>query len=80
MSGSISGTFNYSDIDATMGRSTSSLEKNLQGFTQSMDPSSTADLIRLQNLTQQWTMAVSLQSTTIKMVGDMLKGVVQKVG
>lgn len=80
MSGAIGGSFNYNQINNTMGQATNALEANLRSFSQSMDPSSTADLINLQHLTQQWTMAVNLQSTTIKMVGDTLKGVVQKVG
>jgi hypothetical protein len=31
-------------------------------------------------MSQQWTMAISLQSTTVKMIGDALKGIVQKIG
>jgi type III secretion protein F len=79
MSGSVGGAFNYNQIANTMGNATNGLEANLRSFSQTMDPNSTADLIRLQNLTQQWTMAVDLQSTTIKLVGDTLKGVVQKI-
>lgn len=80
MSG-ISGTsFNYNQIADTMGQTTSSTEASLRSFSQTMDPGSSADMIKLQNLTQQWTMALNLQSTTVKMVGDALKGIVQKVG
>lgn len=72
--------FNYQQVTETMGQSTSTTESNLKSFSANMDPSNSGDMIKLQNLTQQWTMAVSLQSTTIKMIGDALKGIVQKVG
>ena len=81
MSG-VSGTggFNYQQIADSMGQTTSTSEANLRAFSNTMDPSSSSDMIKLQNMTQQWTMAVNLQSTTLKMVGDALKGIVQKVG
>ncbi|MBP0493508.1 EscF/YscF/HrpA family type III secretion system needle major subunit [Pararoseomonas indoligenes] len=77
----ISGTgFNYQQIADTMGQSMSTSEASLRSFSQTMDPGSTEDMIKLQNLTQQWSMATELQSTTLKMVGDALKGIVNKVG
>ena len=79
-SGVARGGFNYDQIANTMGQSTSTSEANLQSFSQTMDQTSAADMLKLQNMTQQWSMAVNLQSTTIKMVGDALKGIVQKTG
>ena len=79
MSG-IQGGFNYNQVANTMGQSTATTEASLKQHSNTMDPGNAADMIKMQNLTQQWTMAVNLQSTTIKMIGDALKGVVQKIG
>jgi type III secretion protein F len=40
----------------------------------------TADLLKMQQQIQQWTMMTSLQSTVVKEVGDALKGIIQKAG
>ncbi|MGB3277458.1 MAG: EscF/YscF/HrpA family type III secretion system needle major subunit [Castellaniella sp.] len=39
---------------------------------------SQADLLMLQQQTQQWTMMIELQSTLIKQISDSLKGIIQK--
>jgi len=39
---------------------------------------SQADLLKLQQETQQWTMMIELQSTLTKQIADSLKGVIQK--
>lgn len=39
---------------------------------------SQADLLMLQQQTQQWTMMIELQSTITKQIADSLKGVIQK--
>ena len=78
MSG-ISG-FNYNQISNTMGQATSTVESELASFSQTMDPGNASDMIKMQGLTQQWSLAISLQSTTMKLISDTLKGVVQKVG
>lgn len=80
MSGVQGGGFNYGQVANSMGQSTSATEASLKQFSNTMDPGNASDMIKMQNLTQQWTMAVNLQSTTIKMIGDALKGVVQKIG
>jgi type III secretion protein F len=72
--------FNYQQVANTLGQGASTKEAELASFSKTMDPGSAADMIKLQNLSQQWTLAVNLQSTTVKMIGDALKGIVQKVG
>jgi type III secretion protein F len=74
------GNFNYGAINDSMGRASSTLERQVERFSQNMDPGSTTDLLKFQSMSQQWTMAISLQSTTVKMIGDALKGIVQKIG
>ncbi|WP_338661839.1 EscF/YscF/HrpA family type III secretion system needle major subunit [Pararoseomonas sp. SCSIO 73927] len=72
--------FNYQQLADTMGQGTATTEASLHAFSQTMDTGSAADMIKLQNMTQQWNMAVDLQSNTIKMIGDSLKGIVSKIG
>jgi type III secretion protein F len=72
--------FNYNQISSTMGQSTSAVENQLSSFSQSMDPGNASDMIKMQQLTQQWSLAINLQSTTMKLISDTLKGVVQKIG
>ena len=72
--------FNYNQINNTMGQSTSAVESALTSFSKTMDPGNASDMIKMQQLTQQWTLALNLQSTTMKLISDTLKGVVQKIG
>lgn len=72
--------FDYQSISDTAGRSAGAYQSQLASFTQTMDPTNTADMVKLQAMTNQWSLAVNLQSTMIKTVGDALKGVVGKIG
>jgi type III secretion apparatus needle protein len=72
--------FNYQQVGNTLGQGAAATETQLAGFMKTMDPGNAADMVKLQNLSQQWTLAINLHSTTVKMIGDALKGIVQKVG
>ena len=72
--------FNYNQISNTMGQATGAVENQLSSFSKSMDPGNASDMIKMQQLTQQWSLAINLQSTTMKLISDTLKGVVQKIG
>jgi type III secretion apparatus needle protein len=72
--------FGYSSIGDTVGRGTAAADANLRSFSATMDPGNTADMIKMQNLTQQWSVAVTLESNLVKTIGDALKGIVQKIG
>ena len=74
------GGFDYKQINDTMGTSITAVEQQLTSFTQTMDPGNASDMIKMQTLTQQWTLAINLQSTMMKAISDTLKGVVQKIG
>lgn len=80
MSGSIGGNLNYAQISNTMGQQTSDVENRMRDFMGRMDPANASDMMQMQMMSQQWTLAVQMQSTTMKMIGDALKGVVQKIG
>ena len=42
------------------------------------DTIDTADMLKLQQVMQQWTMMTQVQSTVVKELGDTLKGIIQK--
>jgi len=65
-------------ISRTVGQAMETRETQLAQFTQTMDPNSTMDLVKMQHMVQQWTMLTQLNSTLIKELGDTLKGVIQK--
>ncbi len=79
MSG-IGGGFNYNNLTGSVGSNTARAEADLRSFSTQMDPGSTADMIKMQSMTQQWSVAVNLESNLIKTIGDALKGIVQKIG
>jgi len=80
MSGINGGNFNYGAVGSTMGQATKAAESSIRDFARTMDTSSSADMIRMQTMTQQWSVAVNLESNLIKTIGDALKSIVQKVG
>ncbi len=73
-------SFNYDVVNSTMGNTLNQLDGDLKSFSATMDPNNAADLIKFQQMTQQWSLAVTTQTTSVKLVGDALRGVMQKVG
>ncbi|MBL6080020.1 hypothetical protein JMJ56_18525 [Belnapia sp. T18] len=74
------GNFDYQSVADTAGRATDNYQNQLNSFTKTMDSTNSADMVKLQAMTNQWSLAINLQSTMIKTIGDALKGVVQKIG
>lgn len=72
--------FSYQSISGSLGQGTAAAESNMRSFSQTMDPNNTSDMIKFQSMTQQWSVAVNLESNIVKTLGDALKGIVQKVG
>ncbi|WP_142848259.1 EscF/YscF/HrpA family type III secretion system needle major subunit [Telmatospirillum sp. J64-1] len=70
----------FDTINQTIGRTMQVRQDELASFTQSMNPESTTDLLRMQQMMQEWTMVTQLQSTMVKEIGDALKGIIQKSG
>ncbi|WP_050596668.1 EscF/YscF/HrpA family type III secretion system needle major subunit [Mesorhizobium ciceri] len=71
--------FNLNAVNSGLGAVTVSAERNLRSFMASMDPNNAADLIKLQSLSQQWSLNLNLQSNMVKLLYDALRGVVQKI-
>ncbi|HLO78027.1 MAG TPA: EscF/YscF/HrpA family type III secretion system needle major subunit [Magnetospirillum sp.] len=68
----------FSQLSNTLGTTVTAKQQELETFIGSMDPTDTSSLIKLQQMQQEWTMLIQLQSTLIKDIGDALKGIVQK--
>lgn len=73
-------SLNFDTVNQTIGRTLEVKQAELRSFTESMDPESTVDLLRMQQMMQEWTMMTQLQSTLVKEIGDALKGIIQKSG
>ena len=79
--GAVSGSgINYDQITDTLGRATSQIESKMDSFMRTMNPSSSTDMVKLQQMMQQWSQASALQTNVLKLLGDSLKNIVQKVG
>lgn len=68
----------FDSINNTIGQTLEVQQSELENFTSSMDPTDTADLLKMQQMMQEWTMLMELQSTLVKDIGDALKGIIQK--
>ena len=73
-------SFNYDTIGQTMGNRTSQLETELSDFSANMNPNDAGDMIKMQSMLQKWSIGVSLETTNIKVLGDALRGIIQKMG
>ncbi|MGY6268532.1 EscF/YscF/HrpA family type III secretion system needle major subunit [Achromobacter denitrificans] len=74
---------NFNTINSTIYDSIRTQESNLRATLSSMRTNadgsvSQAELLKMQQQVQQWTMMIDIQSTITKQVADSLKGVIQK--
>lgn len=73
--------FDLSTLNATLGsvvtRGETSMNQVLSDVQAKADPSA-ADLMALQQASMKYSLSVETQSQMIKVLGDMLKGIVQK--
>lgn len=70
----------FDAVNNTIGRTLEARQNELRTFTSTMDTNNTADLLRMQQMMQEWSMLTQLQSTVVKDIGDALKGIIQKSG
>ena len=81
LTGSSGLTFN--SVNSTIYDSIRSQESNLQTTLSNLRTNadgsvSQADMLKMQQQVQQWTMLIEIQSTITKQIADSLKGVIQK--
>jgi|HubBroStandDraft_5_1064220.scaffolds.fasta_scaffold1056587_2 type III secretion apparatus needle protein len=72
---------NFSSIGGQLAKNTdsagSSLTNRMNNNFDSSNPTHMMDVMRQMN---NWSLAVNLESSVVKMIADTLKGVVQKIG
>lgn len=71
--------FDFDLIGKILGEASESKEKALADHTTAMDPNSTKDILKLQQLMHEWSIMTNLQSATIKTLKDVVSGVLQKM-
>ncbi len=74
---------NFNSVNSTIYDSIRSQESNLQTTLSNLRTNadgsvSQADMLKMQEQVQQWTMLIEIQSTITKQIADSLKGVIQK--
>jgi hypothetical protein len=74
------GGVGYGTIENTLGQVVESAEGKLQNFMTTMDHNNPVDLTTFQVLSQEWHLTLTLSSNTIKLIGDALKEVANKIG
>lgn len=74
---------NFNSVNSTIYDSIRSQESNLHTTLSNLRTNadgsvSQADMLKMQQQVQQWTMLIEIQSTITKQIADSLKGVIQK--
>lgn len=72
-------TLNMDAVFEKLGEATSQIEDDINSELETMDPSNTTDMLKMQQLMQKWSLAVQVQSNTTKTIGDGLKSTVQNI-
>lgn len=72
-------SFDISTINGTLGNNVAQLDAQLDQLSATMNPDNTADLLKFQAETNRFQIAVGLQSAAIKVIGDVARGIVQKI-
>ena len=72
-------TLNMDAVFNKMGQATQEVEDNIASFMDSMDPSNTTDVLKLQQMMQKWTIATQLETNVVKTIGDGIKSTVQNI-
>ena len=72
-------SFDIGSIINSAGRSTQQADQNLNTTIQNADSSNPTDMINMQRALQEWSMAVSFESSVTKTLGDTVRGIIQKM-
>ena len=72
-------SFDIGTINGTLGNNVAQLDAQLDQLSATMNPDNTADLLKFQAETNRFQVAVGLQSAAIKVIGDVARGIVQKI-
>ena len=72
-------SLNFNSVGQSLGNNMKTSEADFENFMQNMDASDPTQMIQMQQKMQEWTLSVQMQTTTIKSLGDALRGVIQKM-
>jgi type III secretion protein F len=72
-------SLNMDAVFQKLGQATQNLEGDIAKHVESMDPSNTMDVLKMQQMMQKWTIATQVQSNTVKTIGDGIKSTVQNI-
>ena len=72
-------SLNMDAVFSKLGQTTEKIEGDIKSHTETMDSSNTADMLKLQQMMQKWTVATQVQSNTMKTIGEGIKSTVQNI-
>lgn len=72
-------SLNFNSVGQSLGNNMQASEADFSNFMQNMDASDPSQMIQMQQKMQEWTLSVQMQTSTIKALGDALRGVIQKM-
>ena len=72
-------TISLDSVYEKMTEAVGKTEDELAKFMETMDPNNTADMLKLQQLTQKWTMATNLSSNMMTTLKDATKNVISNM-
>lgn len=72
-------SFDFDTINSTAMTNINTMSKQIQQFSQTMDPNSQSDAIQLQEMYAEMEAQVTAASGEISAIRDMLKGIYQKL-
>ncbi|MBC05438.1 EscF/YscF/HrpA family type III secretion system needle major subunit [Thalassospira sp.] len=72
-------SLNFNSVGQSLGNNMKANEADFESFMQNMDSSDPSQMIEMQRKMQEWTLSVQMQTSTIKALGDALRGVIQKM-
>lgn len=73
-------SFDINTINSTIGNAATQMDAQLGALSSTMDPSKPADLMKFQAEMNQYQNMIGLQSAAIKAIGDITRGIIQKIG
>lgn len=71
--------FDISTINSTLGNIVDQENDRIGQLSSTLNPDNTADLLKFQAETNRFQVVVGLQSATIKVLGDVARGIIQKI-
>jgi type III secretion apparatus needle protein len=69
----------FDSVNRGMGKSVSDMQNKLDGMSKNLDPTNIQDMLKYQQEMAKWSVAVGVESTTIKSITDALKGITQRM-